>query len=402
MVFLLLGVGVQSMGQSSKSKPGNPGQVLNASLAAGADVGAKVNTLVKVCAGASCRILIPAGTYTYSTPIVLASNVELFGAGKQLTSLIYKGSPGTTAILAGSSTANVNLHDFQLDGTKEVVGAAASYNKSFGIFLMGSNSVIDKVHVGHFWGYGAGITVRGSHNTVSNSDVQYSTYGIGLDGDQQTIKNNFVSNHYSMASAAERPAVHYWDGIAAEGLSYSRIEGNTVEDNGQSGIYQGGNGSLSHDNEIVGNIVRKNWNRGLDNGVTGDVSAANGISSLTVSNNHVVDNLEDNIWLICVRHATVTGNYSEYTSGYPVFFGPHAASTRSGIVVSDSCDKTMQNTTSDVTVSGNTVIDYQPGAIGLNLNVKAASVGNNFTGNSSNAFFYVGPNVDLKKNVVKK
>ena len=386
-------------GQSGQSVS----QILDASLAHGADIGAKVNALVKGCAGASCRIMIPAGSYRYSTPIVLATNVELYGAGAKLTILEFRGAPDTTSITVGNSTINVKLHDFKVEGTKEVVGNGSSYNKTFGISVSGSNNLIDKVQVAHFWGYGGGITIRGSHNTVTNSDVQYATFCINLGGDHLIIKNNYVSNHYSTASSSERPAVHYWDGIAAEGLNDSRIEGNTVEDNAQSGIYQGGNGSLSQRNEIIGNIVRRNWNRGLDNGVTGDVSPVNGISFLTVTNNHVVDNLEDNIWLICVQHATVTGNYSEYTSDYPKFFGTHTANTRSGIAVGDLCGKGAQSNVDYVTVSGNTVIDYQKTAmIGLNFNVRVTSIGNKFTGNSNNAGFYVAPSVELKKNVVQK
>jgi hypothetical protein len=137
--------------------------------------------------------------------------------------------------------------------------------------------------------------------------------------------------------------------------------------------------------------------------VTGHVSKENGITSLTVTNNHVIDNLEDNIWLICVQHADVSGNRTEYTRGYPTFFGSKAASTRSGIAVGDLCGDATQDISTNVSVTGNTVRDYQAeSVIGLNLNVKALSIGNTFTGNTNNSRFYVGPHVALTHNTVQK
>jgi hypothetical protein len=390
------------------------GQPVDASRAAGKDIGAKINGLITNCAGADCSIYVPSGTYNFTTPIELSSNIELFGAGQDKTILIYTalhpgaGGPATraaitTAITAGSSTTKVKIHDLQLLGTQETIGSAATYNNTQGIALKGTYSSIDKVKVAHHWAYGSPIILGGSHNTLSNSDVEYGTFCVGLAGSYQTISKNYVSNHYSAATKAEPPAVHYWDGIASEGLSYSLIEGNTVEDNGQSGIYSGGNGGLSSHNKINNNIVQHNWNRGIDNGVTGHVTKENGISSLTVTNNHVIDNLEDNIWLICVQQADVSGNRTEYTTNYPAFFGAKAAKTRSGIAVGDLCGDAPQDISSNVSVTGNTVSDYQAkSVIGLNLNVKASSTGNKFTGNTNNSIFYVAPSVALKKNTVQK
>src|ERR1700727_2972342 len=61
--------------------------VYDASLAIGSDIGAKINSLVVRCGGLYCQIFIPAGNYTFATPIVLASNVELYGAGEYLSPL---------------------------------------------------------------------------------------------------------------------------------------------------------------------------------------------------------------------------------------------------------------------------------------------------------------------------
>lgn len=388
--------------------------IVNAALTTGVDIGAKVNALVTACGGASCSIYIPAGMYNFKTPIVLASNIELYGAGKQHTILNYTaltptvgGSTTiayiTTAITAGSSTTKVTIHDLQVNGTREIIGSPSSYNNTTAINLAGTYSVINRVKVGHFWAYGSPIGIGGSHNTLSNSDIEFGTFCVALTGEYQTVTKNFISNHYSSASAAEAPKVHYWDGIVAEGLSYSLIEGNTVEDNGQSGIYEGGNNSVSSHNTITGNLVRHNWNRGIDNGVTGNVTSANGLSVLTITHNHVIDNLEDNIWLVCVQGATVQGNQTEYTPNYPAFFGSHATSTRSGIVVTDTCGIAPQDISNNVIVMENTVADYQgTSVIGLNLAIKTKSIGHKFTGNSSNSRFYVGPSVTLTKNTIQK
>jgi Right handed beta helix region len=415
LACLLLAPRDRAVARPIQNNSGSPtiSHPLNASLAAGSDIGAKINTLVAGCAGTYCPIFIPAGAYTFTTPVVLASNVELFGAGQNKTILTYKalhpsaGSSATaaqmtTAVTAGDSTTKVKIHDLQILGTQETVGSPATYNNTQGILLKGTYSTIDKVKVAHHWAYGSPIVIGGSHNTLSNSDVEYGTFCVSLSGSYQTVSKNYISNHYSTASAAEAPAVHYWDGIVSEGLTYALIDGNTVEDNGQSGIYEGGNGSLSAHNKINNNLVQHNWNRGIDNGVTGHASKGNGVLSLTITNNHVIDNLEDNIWLICVQQADVTGNRTEYTSNYPVFFKSKAANTRSGIVVGDLCGPDPQDTTSNISVTGNTVSDYQTSTIGLNFNVKPASIGNKFTGNTNNAQFYVSPHAVLAKNTVQK
>ncbi len=361
----------------------------DASLATGSDIGAKINSLVARCGGLDCRIFVPVGNYTFTTPIVLASNVELYGAGEYLSTINYEGSAGTTAIAAKAPTTNVKIHDLQVIGKPETIGTPASYNSNFAISIAGTYSTIDKVHVAHFWGYGGMVNVQGSHNTISNSDLQYGTFCLGLSGSHQTAKHNYLSNHYSAASKYELPAVHYWDGIASEGLSYALIEDNTVEDNGQSGIYEGGNGSVSEFNKIIHNVVKSNWNRGIDSGVTGHVSARNGINSLTIIGNHAIDNLENNIWVICVQKATISSNYTEYTSDYPKLFGQRAANTRSGIAVGDICGASPGDTTNCITVLGNTSIDYQNTAVvGINLNIKATSANNTISNNSNNSRYY--------------
>jgi hypothetical protein len=132
------------------------------SVSSGADIGAKINALIAGCAEAFCPIYIPAGSYAFTTPIVLASNVELFGAGEYRTTLNYTAAiPGlggpthtaliTTAISAGSSTTKVKLHNFQILGTQEIIGSPVTYNNTQAIALNGMYSSI--------WSYGAMVNL---------------------------------------------------------------------------------------------------------------------------------------------------------------------------------------------------------------------------------------------------
>jgi len=401
--WLLLIPHPQSIPSPSRT-PGrhNHAQVLNPLLFGGSDLGDKINTAVAACKSSSCVISIPHGKFVFSTPIVLRSNLELIGAGKTLTHLIYVGRPSSTAITAGTSTSSVGIRNFDLRGAMEQVGVSSSYNDTFGISLSGTHSTVDNVRASHFWGYGGIVNISGSHNTISNSDLEYGTFCLGLSGSYQTASNNYLSNHYSEAASAEKPAVHYWDGIVSEGLTYSQIERNTVEDNGQSGIYEGGNGSFSSHNSVINNIVRRNWNRGIDSGVTGDESPSNEVSFLTVLGNIVTDNLADNIWLICVQHANISANRTEYTSAYSRLFKSFGTNTRSGIVIADICGTAPQDTSSDITVTDNQVLaDQKDSIIGLNFNVKPTSERNSILRNTSNARLYIGPTVTRRTNTIQ-
>ncbi len=239
--------------------------VRNAALATGVDIGAQINAVVTACAGAVCPIYVPAGTYTFITPIVLATNVELYGAGKALTNLFF--NPGSVQTALTINAANVKVHDLQVYGTTETPATASSYNGNFGISVgaSASNVAIDNVRAAHFWGYGNGVNIGGSHNTLSNSIVEYTTYGVGGNGSYINILNNYISPHYTQAKSFEAPKVHYWDCINAEGSTGAIIRGNFVEDCGQSGIYFGANAHVTTGSVIVGNTVSpyrlESWHR---------------------------------------------------------------------------------------------------------------------------------------------
>ena len=76
----------------------------------------------------------------------------------------------------------------------------------------------------------------------------------------------------------EAPNNHYWDGIAVNGTGSfgALVDGNTLEDNGDAGVFLGSNTQGNTINaKVVNNHIFHNWNRGIDAGVTGDVNTTN-------------------------------------------------------------------------------------------------------------------------------
>ena len=360
------------------------------------DIGAKVNAAAASCK-AVCDIAIPAGLFTYSTPIVLPSNANLYCAGRKATHLVYMGAAHTYAIR--SSGDNVRIHDCSLTSTPETPSNLSSYNGVLAISLTGTHSSIFNMDVAHFWGYGNMVELAGSFNSLHDSDLEYGTFVVGIPGSNSTVLNNYISNHYSKAQSYEKPATHYWDGINGEGARNSLISGNTVIDNGQSGIYMGGNGTVAFNNRIEGNQVRYNWNRGIDQGVTGDVVVGkNSVQNETITGNNVYNNLSANIWLACVQKAIVSRNISSYDGNYATYFGSRAdPKGKAGIALYEACGtRTNADVVSSVVVSGNTVSDSTVNQ-NISVNVSRGS-GNTVQDNVINQFDYLNPGLDRSRN----
>ena len=384
----------------------NLNTIYNAALATGSDIGAKINGIITSCAGAVCPIYIPAGTFTYTTPIVLASNVELFGAGEYITNLFF--NPGSPAnAISGTGGNNVRIHDLGVSSTVETPSNLSSYNGNFGIQITsGAHVSIDKVHVSHFWGLGFGVLLNTgtSYSSITNSDIEYNTYGAGMGGSNDSFVNNYASNHYTQAHPYEAPNNHYWAGIIIEGSFGALVDGNTLEDNGDAGVFLGSNTQGNTINaKVVNNHIFHNWNRGIDAGVTGDVNTTNNsVIGGVVSGNDLYDNAQDNIWLICDQNFTVTGNYSVYTSNYATFFGSSADPSRSNLAVGDTCGSTGADLSTYVTASANVLYDYTGTVFATqNVNLKALSINNYFMGNVYNRNTFISGTADLTQNVVQ-
>jgi hypothetical protein len=91
----------------------------------------------------------------------------------------------------------------------------------------------------------------------------------------------------------------------------------TCDDNGQSGIYCGGNGSLSYGNLFQGNKTRLNWNRGIDMGVSGVVDTeSNAVMFNRYICNESIDNRESQLWYYNNIGSLSLGNRAYITSAY--------------------------------------------------------------------------------------
>jgi len=334
-------------------------------------------------------VYFPAGVYKVSGTLTLSSNHMYVGASRG--SSIIKFTSQDQTIIEGGNSSNVAIKSLS------ILGNAQTPTSNLGIhFGSGSTrNVIDDVEVEYM--FNIGIQVAGTQNTISNSFVENCRYGISIGGDQHTIKNNYVSNHYSTVGTGAGSL--YWDGIVSEGLTNSLIEGNTAEDNGQSGIYTGGNGSVSYNNRIVNNYVAHNFNRGIDQGVSGDVTASNSLGKLTIVGNTAIDNKEANIWLNQVSGASVSGNYVEYTSAYPTFFGQNANPNRVGVALAEiGGSGSTLDATSNVTLVGNTVIDYA-GASKICISFAVLNGKNNtVAANSANCAIYTPAGLNAQNN----
>jgi hypothetical protein len=331
-------------------------------------------------------IYFPAGVYLVTTSLNLQSNHIYSGSGRYQTWILYTGNNNSAALKMNSSVG-IKISNLGLT-------TSGTYTRATGIdFGTSVESTVDDVAISQFWGNSC-ISLSGNQNIVRNSDLENCKYGVLMTGDRNTLSHNYISNHYSRSSEFGS-GTDYWDGVCAEALTNSLIDGNTVEDNGQSGIYTGGNNSVSYGNRIVNNYVFRNFNRGIDQGVSGDSSSTSSLGKLTIVGNTAIDNKELNIWINYVTGAVISGNYAEYTTNYPIYFGSFANPNRTSVGVGESGGSgTSSDMTSLVTVTGNTVIDYA-GSSKICLTLGVVLGKNNVVGpNASNWARWTPPNLD--------
>lgn len=265
-------------------------------------------------------VYVPAGIYqidNHDLLVLTAPGQKLFGDGRTGSVLNYMG-PCASDIQAYFSVITLQ-GPYETISDLEITSRLSTKCRMTGIRLNSTHGLVDDVAVTEMWHHG--IYLKGSYNTVLDSDMEYDYYGIAGDHcDHQLVRANYVSNHYS-TSGEQRPWTQksmYWDGIAFEGLTNSIIDDNIVEDNGQSGIYEGGNHSVSYGNVIVDNIVRHNRNEGIDQGVTGVSNpGTNYVGHLVISGNTTVDNWRHDIWLNEIDGAVVAWNNAAKTTDYP-------------------------------------------------------------------------------------
>jgi len=145
----------------------------------GTDIGAKVNAAFD--AGYTV-VRLPAGTWTYSTTILVPADCALIGAGMNSTTLNYTGD--TAAIALKTPTADSNYHivlkEFKLDGS----GAASG---TIGIdFKVVNQSLFERIHIQSFPSHGFKIdaTAPGetAHGATKNTFLEVRSAGNGGHG----------------------------------------------------------------------------------------------------------------------------------------------------------------------------------------------------------------------------
>ena len=382
--------------------PAAPDPVANV-IAFGADPsGERDSTQAFVEALASGEIVyVPAGHYKISNydAIVLRKPLqELTGAGRTASVLDYVGPCQPT--VDGSHSA------ITLSGPKEVVrdlGLTSTLPQKCiltGIRTISDHGIVDNVAVTQMWH--AGVGLHGNYNSLIDSDIEYNYYGVAAGGDHLLIRGNYISNHYS-TSKEPRPWTNksmYWDGIAGEGLTKAVIDGNTVDDNGQSGIYTGGNHSVSSGNIISYNVVRHNRNEGIDQGVVGAVNASsNYLGKLIIVFNTSVDNFRRNIRLNEVDGAVVAYNIGSHTPDGARWW---ANDVRQGGDWANACQiatATKGSQSNDIVFVHNTCSQPNPAWPALLVNTGAGE-GNIIGQNSVQGERSIAPNTDPRANFI--
>ncbi|HXE75310.1 MAG TPA: right-handed parallel beta-helix repeat-containing protein [Candidatus Xenobia bacterium] len=145
-------------------------RVLNANLFFGADIGAKVNAALAEIYATGGVVTVPAGAYSYSTPIVI--NRSTLGNNRTLTLdlngavLTYTGAAGTAALqVTGTANNQVIIEN-------GVVQYGGANNNVYGVELLESNrTVVRNLHLRDF-------STSGSEALRLSGTTNYSQNGI--------------------------------------------------------------------------------------------------------------------------------------------------------------------------------------------------------------------------------
>jgi hypothetical protein len=208
-------------GVSSWTPCSNVSGVINAALQPGSDIGAKVNAALASCA--DCEIDIPAGSYSFSTPIVIpvanlgTATIKGQGIG---TVLSYTGSSGD-AISATSTVGNaltgLHLSDFILE-----------FN-------------------------GSGSTANGIHFTFFNGGLIDNVTVFGFPNNCLLNTSNNGMTFFANTFSACKVGVH---NIGTSGASANSLTfiGGEIGQNSEYGVYEDGTGGAFPDtgNNYIG------------------------------------------------------------------------------------------------------------------------------------------------------
>lgn len=259
--------------------------------------------------------------YRITSTLHLPSDTIIQGLGKKTGLVFYEKVNKKTSVVS-INAKNITIKNISILFSPSDWGHIGNIS-IIGILLdtLSSNCMLDNVYVKGKLSGTVGFThcvrMTGKNNTLCNSFIEYGSMCVSMRGEKLIVLNNYISNHFfSEGVKPWKTNSHEWDGIVMEGCKDCQIVSNTVEGCGQSGIYCGGNNSVSTGTIIEKNKVFHNWNRGIDIGVSGKKNENNYVSNIIIRNNIVFDNREPQIWLFNVSDCEVLNNKVSISSNY--------------------------------------------------------------------------------------
>lgn len=314
---------------------GSVNSTVNAALQSGIDVGAKINASLALC-GSQCEIYIPAGSYSYSTQIVLP--LQIFGTYK------LTGSPGAVLSYTGTSDAivtpigpngpgdsNLIIEGFQINGNASATS---------GIHTYPTNRITIRNMTIQGFSSGDGIRVEGTNSSnIYDNLITNNFNGIHL---IPTICN--ASYPYTCSSTGSGPniftpnAIHIfanqivvnsnwciWNDRNSNPGGLTGSLNNTYRDNDLEHCGTSPNGGSIYDTHSHGTVIDGNYfEASPHNVVLGEAGAG---SALNTAGADVINNYfttsppispatkQYNIELQNVINTSITGNSELITAG---------------------------------------------------------------------------------------
>jgi hypothetical protein len=175
---------------ANAAKASSTNNVLNASLFAGSDIGAQVNAAFASCTNVACQVMIPSGSYSYSTTIALPKN--------PLTTLEFEA--GAVLSYTGTSyamTAIVPAPDWQpgaYQGNYKIIGAGhiiGNPNAKAGLFLYGTNGLVVRDLAIDSFTNGDGVLNAGINSfTLEGMKITFNLVGVHIMASPGAASNN--------------------------------------------------------------------------------------------------------------------------------------------------------------------------------------------------------------------
>lgn len=220
--------------------------VVNANLQSGIDIGDKINASLQVC-GSDCTVYVPAGQYSFVTPIVLPMNTLgtfslVLDDGAVLS---YTGS-SACAITGSINTGGPTVTNLRIRGG-QLFGNASS---PCGIHILPSNSVSISGMLINGFSSGDGIWIDGANGVnVSDNRIFSNKVGVyatntscnGSTCSPTTVGSVYTPNaiwiHHNVITANTNWGVQFFDAFTngSTGALNDVVEDNDLELNGGAG-----------------------------------------------------------------------------------------------------------------------------------------------------------------------